>query len=190
MEQGGRVKKFGSLVFSAVAAVCICAATPGAQAQVSINVQIGQPPVCPYGYYGFAPYNCAPMGYYGPQWFAAGIFVGAGPWFHGPDGFRGWIDRRYDPRYGYHGPFPGRGERPDWDRHRGWEGRFHGNYYATEYHHDNGNHYGEYRDHHDNGNHYGESRDHHDNGNHNGEDRGRARDNGHDHGQDHGHGHN
>ena len=26
-----------------------------AQAQVSINVQIGAPPVCPYGYYNDAP---------------------------------------------------------------------------------------------------------------------------------------
>jgi hypothetical protein len=36
-----------------------------AQAQVSIN--IGEPPVCPYGYYEVPPYNCAPDGYYGPE---------------------------------------------------------------------------------------------------------------------------
>ena len=29
-------------------------------AQVSIN--IGTEPACPYGYYGYAPYNCAPYG--------------------------------------------------------------------------------------------------------------------------------
>jgi hypothetical protein len=35
-----------------------------AAAQVAI---IGAEPVCPYGYYDFAPYNCAPYGYYGAE---------------------------------------------------------------------------------------------------------------------------
>jgi hypothetical protein len=34
---------------------------PVAHAQVSIS--IGVQPVCSYGYYGYAPYACAPMGY-------------------------------------------------------------------------------------------------------------------------------
>jgi len=38
------------------------------------------PPVCAYGYYPYAPYDCAPYGYYGPAWFSDGIFIGAGPW--------------------------------------------------------------------------------------------------------------
>jgi len=42
---------------------------------------------CPYGYYDFAPYSCAPYGYYGPEWFSGGVFIGAGPWFHGPHDF-------------------------------------------------------------------------------------------------------
>lgn len=173
------MKRFGFLALTAIAAVSMAALTPGAQAQVSINVQIGQPPVCPYGYYNYAPYNCAPFGYYSPAWFTGGVFIGAGPWFAGPVGFRGWIDRHYDPRYGYRGPFPDRDEHPDWDRHRGWEGRFHGDYERAEYRHDNGHHYGEYRDHHDNGNHYGEYKDHGDHGNHGD----------HDNGNGHGHGH-
>ena len=36
-----------------------------APAQVSIN--IGPEPACPYGYYDYAPYNCAPYGYYRPE---------------------------------------------------------------------------------------------------------------------------
>ena len=181
------MKGFRSFVLAAMAALCLTVAAPSARAQVNINVQIGSAPVCPYGYYGYAPYHCAPFGYYGPQWFSAGVFVGAGPWFAGPVGFRGWVDRHYDPRYGYRGPFPDRDERPDWDRHRGWEGRFHGNYEASEYRHDNGNHYGEYKDHHDNGNHYGEYKEHgnpHDRG-----DRGEGHDHGNGHGNGHGHGH-
>ena len=52
-------------------------------------MNVGPEPVCPYGYFDYAPYNCAPYGYYGPTWFANGIFIGAGPWFHGPHGFHG-----------------------------------------------------------------------------------------------------
>ncbi len=83
---------------------------PVSPAQVSIN--IGVAPVCPYGYFDYAPYNCAPYGYYGPDWFAGGVFIGAGPWFHGPRGFYGHVDNRFDPHYGYHGPFPERGAQP------------------------------------------------------------------------------
>jgi len=53
-----------------------------APAQVSIN--IGPEPVCPYGYYDFTPYDCAPYGYYGPEGFSGGVFIGAGSWFHAP----------------------------------------------------------------------------------------------------------
>lgn len=94
----------------AIAALTMVAAAPLAHGQVSIGVNIGPPPMCPYGYYDFPPYNCAPYGYYGPEWFANGIFIGAGPWFHGHDGFYGHVDNRYDPRHGYHGPYPERGD--------------------------------------------------------------------------------
>ncbi|RRA47165.1 hypothetical protein [Acidipila sp. EB88] len=77
-------------------------------AQISIN--IGAAPACPYGYFDYAPYNCAPYGYYGPDWFAGGVFIGAGPWFHGNHGFYGHVDNRFDPHHGYGGPLPGRGE--------------------------------------------------------------------------------
>lgn len=38
------------------------------------------PPVCQWGFYPYYPYACAPYGYYGPQWFVSGVFIGAGPW--------------------------------------------------------------------------------------------------------------
>jgi len=78
--------------------------------QVSIN--IGRPPVCPYGYYEVPPYNCAPDGYYGPEWFVGGAFIGAGPWYHGQPHFYGHVDHDFDYRKGYHGPIPRRGEHP------------------------------------------------------------------------------
>ena len=59
------------------------------QAEVRVGVGIGvggyvdDPPVCAYGYYPDYPYACAPYGYYGPNWFAGGVFIGAGPWYHG-----------------------------------------------------------------------------------------------------------
>ncbi len=83
-----------------------------APAQISVGVNLGPAPVCPYGYFDYAPYSCAPYGYYGPDWFVGGVFLGAGPWFHGPRGFYGHVDNRYDPRHGYHGPFPDRGAQP------------------------------------------------------------------------------
>src|ERR1700677_303642 len=98
-----------AFVFTALTAALLSSASM-APAQVSIN--IGVPPVCPYGYFDYAPYPCAPYGYYGPDWFAGGIFIGAGPWFHGHPGFYGHVDNRYDPRHGYAGPMPDRGAQP------------------------------------------------------------------------------
>jgi hypothetical protein len=54
------------------------ALVPKANAQVTVN--IGVPPVCSYGYYNYAPYACAPVGFYGPGYFYNGIFLGMGPW--------------------------------------------------------------------------------------------------------------
>ncbi len=95
--------------FCALALGLLLSAPSAKSAQVSIS--IGGPPVCPYGYFDFEPYNCAPYGYYGPDWFVGGVFLGAGPWFHGHSGFYGHVDNRFDPRRGYAGPFPNRGER-------------------------------------------------------------------------------
>ena len=79
---------------------------------MAVGVGIGVPPDCPYGYYEAPPYACAPDGYYGPEWFSGGLFIGAGPWFHGPEHFYGHVDHALDFRRGYHGPMPARGERP------------------------------------------------------------------------------
>jgi hypothetical protein len=98
-----------SLAFSALT-VALVSSTHIAPAQIA--VQIGPAPVCPYGYFDYPPYDCAPYGYYGPDWFVGGLFIGAGPWFHGPRGFYGHVDNRWDPHYGYHGPLPAHGERP------------------------------------------------------------------------------
>src|SRR5882762_8202766 len=95
-----------ALVVGAVV-VAFYATTPKAEADVSIN--IGAAPYCPYGYYDYAPYACAPYGYYGPEWFSNGIFIGAGPWFHGPEHFHGYVDNRYHLDHGYHGEYPHQG---------------------------------------------------------------------------------
>jgi hypothetical protein len=100
-----RFKCFGIAV---VAGICFTVATPKTHAQVS--VEIGAAPECPYGYYDVAPYNCAPYGYYGPEWFTGGVFIGVGPWFHGPDNFRGHVNNHFHPEHGYKGALPQRGE--------------------------------------------------------------------------------
>jgi hypothetical protein len=101
------------VALAAVIALGVGASLPRAQAQVTVSV--GPSPVCPYGYYDFAPYSCAPYGYYGPDWFANGVFIGVGPWYHAPAVFHGHVNNRFDPHHGYHGPMPGRGERPAHD---------------------------------------------------------------------------
>ena len=66
-------------------------------------------PVCPYGYYEVPPYNRAPDGYYGPEWFSGEYLLVRAP-FHGPDHFYGHVDHNFDYRRGYRGPMPGSGE--------------------------------------------------------------------------------
>jgi hypothetical protein len=93
-------------------AIALLSSATKAPAQISVGVGIGVAPVCPYGYFDYAPYDCAPYGYYGPDWFTNGFFIGAGPWFHGPRGFYGHVDNRYDPHNGYRGPLPEHGAHP------------------------------------------------------------------------------
>ena len=99
------------LLLASLAGIGITATASRAQAQVS--VEVGVAPDCPYGYYDVAPYNCAPYGYYGPEWFDGGVFIGVGPWFHGASEFRGHVDNHFHPEHGYKGPMPGRGEKAD-----------------------------------------------------------------------------
>ena len=105
------MNRFKGFVLAAVAGICLTATAPKMSAQIS--VKIGLAPVCPYGYYDAAPYACAPYGYYGPEWFTGGVFVGAGPWFHGPANFQGHVNNLLHPAHGYSGPTPARGSKPD-----------------------------------------------------------------------------
>jgi hypothetical protein len=105
------MRGFRLLAIAVVAVGCLTATVPKATAQVS--VEVGVAPECPYGYYDVAPYDCAPSGYYGPEWFTGDVFVGAGPWFHGKTEFRGKVDNSFDPQKGYKGAKPGRGEKAE-----------------------------------------------------------------------------
>ena len=123
-----QVRSLRNTCLATAAVVGLAIAAPArVPAQVSFGVNIGGPaPACPYGYYGYAPYQCAPYGYYGPEWFNGGAFIGAGPWYHGRSGFYGNVNHDFDPRYGYHGAYPDRGAH----REAGRDLRdFHGNDY-------------------------------------------------------------
>jgi hypothetical protein len=90
-------------LFASAALVAGLALAPAAQSQVVIQIG-GNPPNCAYGYYGYAPYACAPSGYYGPGYFYNGIFLGMGPW--GGWGYsHGWGSHRFVSEGGgrYHG---------------------------------------------------------------------------------------
>jgi hypothetical protein len=100
---------FKVLALAAVAGFMLMATAHRAQAQIS--VEVGVAPDCPYGYYDYAPYSCVPDGYYGPEWFTGGVFIGVGPWFHGRDDFKGTVDNSFDPHHGYNGPAPKVGEK-------------------------------------------------------------------------------
>jgi hypothetical protein len=67
------------------------ALAPTANAGVVISIN---PPMCSYGYYDYAPYACAPMGFYGPGYFYNGIFFGVGPWANWGYG-HGWGGHRF-----------------------------------------------------------------------------------------------
>lgn len=102
------------------------AAGPAAQAQVSIGINIGgPPPVCPYGFYDYSPYACAPYGFYGPGYFYNGIFLGVGPWA-GWGYAHGWGSHRFVNAGGGH--YNGRGGYEANHGHfvRGYDDRGHG----------------------------------------------------------------
>ena len=72
--------------YAAVLGILVLSMSAVASAQVRVGigvgpvgVAIGAPPVCAYGYYPYAPYACAPYGYWGPDYFTNGVFIGAGP---------------------------------------------------------------------------------------------------------------
>jgi hypothetical protein len=119
------MKGLRHVVLAAAAVACMAAAAPKVNGQVSVSV--GMAPDCPYGYYDYAPYSCAPYGYYGPEWFTGGVFIGAGPWYHGTAHFSGHVDNHFDPQHGYKGAFPHRGDHPVPENHVDRMPNFHGN---------------------------------------------------------------
>lgn len=116
------------LRFAGLLCICLFCASFASAQRVVVGAgvgpaYVGAPPVCAYGYYDYYPYACAPYGYYGPQWFVNGVFIGVGPWYHWYYGHPGWYGRGFYGR-GYYGRgfygrgFTGRG----WD-HDGFRGR-------------------------------------------------------------------
>jgi len=119
------MRVFTLVLLAAGIGFALTVAAPPALAQVA--VEVGPAPDCPYGYYDTPPYACAPYGYYGPEWFTGGIFIGAGPWFHGHADFRGHVNNHFHPAHGYKGPNPARGEKPRPENHLDHVSNFHGN---------------------------------------------------------------
>jgi hypothetical protein len=118
-----RQAKFKTLLIAMVGLACTALLTT---TQAQVNISVGAEPDCPYGYYDVSPYGCAPSGYYGPEWFTGGVFIGAGPWFHGQSNFHGKVDNRFDQQKGYKGPTPNPGEKAEPSK-RIVQARFKGN---------------------------------------------------------------
>ena len=129
------------LRYAALLGICLFCASFASAQRVVVGVgvgpgyygpaYVGPPPVCAYGYYDYSPYACAPYGYYGPQWFVNGVFIGVGPWYHWYYRHPGWYGRGFGRGWGDRG-FRGRGWDHDGFRGRGFEhegfgrGSFHG----------------------------------------------------------------
>jgi len=72
-----------------LAVLAVPAVHSQAQVRIGVGINIGPsygvynaPPVCEWGFYPTYPFGCAPYGYYGPEWFVDGVFIGAGPWYN------------------------------------------------------------------------------------------------------------
>ena len=87
-----KLSKLSLLLTSTTALLASLALVPTVNAQIAISII---PPVCSYGYYDYAPYSCAPMGFYGPGYFYNGIFLGMGPWAGWGYG-HGWGGHRFE----------------------------------------------------------------------------------------------
>lgn len=131
-----RYLKYAALVGVMMLLAGAMASTAMAQVRVHVGVGFGPaygPPVCAYGYYPYYPYGCAPYGYYGSEWFVNGVFIGAGPWYHGFHRRPVFVDRERFFGRGFADRDRFRGDRRlegrDRDRFRGREfdrGDFHG----------------------------------------------------------------
>jgi len=86
------MNRFNYALAAAVAVIGFTAATPKAEAQV--NIDIGAEPHA-LRLLRLRSLPLCSLRYYSPEWFVGGVFVGAGPWFHGPDHFRGHVDNRF-----------------------------------------------------------------------------------------------
>ena len=136
-----RYLKYAALSAALLGALLLTAGNAPAQVAVGVRVgpvgvAVGPEPVCAYGYYPFAPYGCAPAGYWGPNYFVGGIFVGAGPWFRGWGHPYGWYARpgyAYRPGWAYR---PANGFRPGYAYHPGavYHGPAHVNGYGHGWH--------------------------------------------------------
>ncbi len=153
-----------------------------AQVSIGVGVHIGpsygiyhEPPVCEWGFYPDYPFGCAPYGYYGPEWFADGVFIGAGPWYNfyyaRPAYYRPYYVRSvwYVNRFHDRDRFVFRDERFH-DRDRGFRGFREDEFREHDF--DRGRGFREDREFHDHGRHEGWD---HGRGHERGEDRGRGR---------------
>lgn len=135
-----RYLRYFALMAGSFALAGVMATSASAQVRVGVGVGVGPAivddgpaPICAYGYYDYYPYACAPYGYWGPDYFVNGVFIGVGPWARGYWGFdrfghRTWFDRGFDRDRGFRGFDRGdRGFRGNDRGFRGGDRGFRGN---------------------------------------------------------------
>ena len=103
-----RYLKYAGLSAALLGILLFTAGNAHAAPQVAVGVGVGPfyagvgpEPVCAYGYYPYYPYACAPYGYWGPDYFYNGVFIGVGPWYHSHWG--GYYGHGFYGRPGFYG---------------------------------------------------------------------------------------
>ena len=80
------------LLLTAVVGIAFYATAPTTVAQVSVD--IGVAPDCPYGYYDVRSLRLRSLRLLRFGAVPGGVFIGAGPWFHGSENFQGHVNNR------------------------------------------------------------------------------------------------
>jgi hypothetical protein len=107
-----------SVLTGAIVFTTILVFTP-ATAKADVDIVLAAPAVCQWGYYDYPPYTCAQYGFWGPEFFYNGIFIGVGPWWGWGYG-HGWGGHRF---HGYYNPGHAYGH-PGWDTRGRYEGGY------------------------------------------------------------------
>ena len=124
----GMRRTYDQLQYLAITAIAVTLLSAGFVAPAQIGIALWSGAVCPYGYFDYPTYSCAPYGYYGPDWFVGRLFIGPGRGFMGRAAFTAmwqplrsseWLlepmPERGEQSFTHSGKWSARRARPRWE---------------------------------------------------------------------------